>query len=303
MWATATTVIRQNNAQLPFAFFVRAASEATSHVRNGNFSAFRLQSDAFAACTWTRATRAGSDDIEKSTRHARIRRYIVSSGRVRMHRNKNKTQKKNIEIERNNLLFARKRISDGITNNQVICANGCRNAVAHQQHMCRMLSARFFRRRLCNFKRNNKLFGRSAVANAIKWNFTQLGVVAVVVVFIAAAVARIRWQTDRHYMWRKKCKCVVVFVEWFANNGGPHSPRAQPHTTEHCTGHSLISRVNMQFLWFVSYFMCLSRTMAAPHKCFMMRIFSPLFLASPTACTHACSTHYQLLNSFALGNI
>lgn len=102
---------------------------------------------------------------------------------------------KNIEIERNNLLFARQRILDGITNNQVICANGCRNAVESTAHVSNAergvcVCVFFFLnpRRLCNFKRNNKLFGRSAVANAIKWNFTHFFFVSCLCTRVRACV-------------------------------------------------------------------------------------------------------------------
>lgn len=92
-----------------------AASETTSHVRNGNFTAFRLQFDALAAC------RLHIDACNKT----RVRWYwkinspflhsticiFVSSGRVpqapKIKFKKNK--KRNIEIERHNLLFVRER--------------------------------------------------------------------------------------------------------------------------------------------------------------------------------------------------
>lgn len=139
---------------------------------------------------------------------------------------------------------------------------------SHQQHMCRM-RPHFFRpsHLLCNYKRYNKLFGHSAIENAIKWNFTH---------FFSSPWQALKngRRTDRRHVKEEKCKFVVVFVELSANSSGAYfGPRnAEPWIQFNFSCKHTVSVVCFIFHVFVSH-------KAAAH-CFMIRPFFR-FVRSP----------------------
>lgn len=245
-----------------FVVVVAAAFETTSRVRNGNFSAFRLQSDALAACTSTCASNInpGARWYWKINSPFSFRRMDVRAGERRTR------PAKNIEIERNNLLFARKRISDGITNNQVICANGRQkrsriNGTCVECASRRSFPSPFFAvvvvvavAVVCAILNEiiNYLVVRPSQtrSNGILHFFP-----AVFDVVVAGCCCWQNWMEDESTLCEGRSVNLLCCFCWMVCE--------QPVFPAHITEHSLISLVNMEFLWFVSYFMCLSRTMPA----------------------------------------